>query len=106
MCKSHISALTKIHVTRPSIFGPQPQVLCDIVHNSLRYRKMAHSVEEVAGFALDELFGTSRYWPLRLPIFHKFVLKFNEKPNLNAPALEQLEEKIKEMIDADTHRLL
>lgn len=91
----------EIIVTRPSIFGPQPQVIYDIVHKSLRYRKMAHSAEEVAGFALDELFGidTTRYYSADIP--QGFVLKFNEKPTLNREDLDRLEAKILEMIAAD-----
>lgn len=91
----------QIIVTRPSIFGPQPQILYDIVHQSLKYRKMAHSGEEVASFALDELFSIdmTQYYSADIP--KGFVLKFNEKPNLNHNDLERLENRIKEIINED-----
>lgn len=91
----------EIIVTRPSIFGPQPQTIYDIVHNSLQYRKMAHTAEEVASKALYELFGidTPNYYSADIP--SGFVLKFNENPNLSRADLDQLEARIQEIIDED-----
>lgn len=91
----------EIIVTRPSIFGPQPQTLYDIVHESLKYRKMAHTCEEVASYALDELFNidTTQYYSADIP--KGFVLKFNDKPSLNKEDLTRLENRIHEIIDKD-----
>ena len=92
----------EIIVTRPTIFGPQPQTLYDIVHESLKYRKMAHSAEELASYALETLFGKdmSQYYSADIP--SGFVLKFNEDPNLSKEDLDLLETKIQELIDMDT----
>lgn len=92
----------EIIVTRPTIFGPQPQTLYNIVHESLKYRKMAHSAEEIAGYALEILFGIdmSKYYSADIP--SGFVLKFNENPNLTTSDLDKLEAKILELIDKDT----
>lgn len=91
----------EIIVTRPSIFGPQPQTLYEIVHESLKYRKMAHSLEEVTAHALEELFGIelSQYYSADVP--RGFVIKFNENPGLSKDDLHQLETKIGELIDED-----
>lgn len=91
----------EIIVTRPSIFGPQPQTLYDIVHTSLLYRKMAHSAEEVASYALDKLFGLdmSKYYSADVPL--GFVLKFNEDPKLSRSDLDRLEEEIIHLINED-----
>lgn len=91
----------EIIVTRPSIFGPQPQTLYDIVHESLQYRKMAHSAEEVTAHALEGLFGIdmSEYYSADVP--KGFVLKFNENPQLNKEDLNKLEQRIKELLLED-----
>lgn len=46
----------EIIVTRPSVFGPIPQSIYEMVHVSLKYRKMAHSAEEVTMLVLEEEF--------------------------------------------------
>lgn len=46
----------EIIVTRPSLFGPRPESVYQIVHESLRYRKMSHSAEEVTTSLLHEFF--------------------------------------------------
>lgn len=85
----------EIIVTRPSIFGPQPQVLYDIVHHSLRFRKMAHTAEEVTATVLYELYGLSMHDYYSADIRNGYVLKFNEKPNLD---FDLVEERILEII--------
>lgn len=37
----------EIIVTRPSIFGPEPDEVHQIVYNSIRYRQMAHTAEDL-----------------------------------------------------------
>lgn len=37
----------EIIVVRPTVFGPLPQNIYDVVHTSLKYRKMAHTVEDI-----------------------------------------------------------
>lgn len=92
----------EIIVTRPTIFGPQPETLYDIVHESLKYRKMAHSAEEVARHALETLFSIdmSKYYSADISM--GFVLKFNEDPKLSKDDLDLLENKILELINEDT----
>ena len=42
----------EIIVARPGVFGPLPQSIYDIVHESLKYRKMAHSAEDITTLLL------------------------------------------------------
>lgn len=88
----------EIIVTRPTIFGPQPDRLYDIVHTSLRYRKMAHTAEEITSIALFELFGLGVHEYYSADVRNGYVLKFNEKPHID---LALLEKRIKELIDQD-----
>jgi hypothetical protein len=37
----------EVIVTRPNIFGPEPQDIVDIVSKSIKYRKMAHTAEDL-----------------------------------------------------------
>lgn len=88
----------EIIVTRPTIFGPQPQGLYDIVHHSLRFRKMAHSAEEVTAQALEEMYGLTTHDYYSADIRNGYVLKFNERPELD---LDLLEKRILELIRQD-----
>ncbi|GAA0177315.1 alanine-tRNA synthetase second additional domain-containing protein [Clostridium sediminicola] len=85
----------EVIVTRPSIFGPQPNDIAHIVVKSLKYRKMAHTAEDITSMVLDQEFGIPRCEDHN-DVQHGFVLEFNKKPKIN---LEQLEEKVKEYID-------
>lgn len=82
----------EIIVTRPSIFGPLPESIYEIVHESLKYRKMAHTAEEVMMLVLDEEFGVSENDYFFSDIRNGFVLKFPYKPDID---LYHLEERIK-----------
>ncbi|MDO5036565.1 MAG: alanine-tRNA synthetase second additional domain-containing protein [Porphyromonas sp.] len=79
----------EIIITRPTIFGPQPQSIYNIVHSSLRYRKMAHSAEEITMLSLEELFGIEMSEYYSADIRNGFVLKFNKKPEIDFPALSK-----------------
>lgn len=88
----------EIIVTRPSIFGPQPAMLYDIVHHSLHFRKMAHTAEEVTAIVLYEQYGLTLHDYYSADIRNGYVLKFNTKPELN---FDLLEKKILEIIRED-----
>lgn len=85
----------EVIVTRPSVFGPQPKNIAEIVFQSIKYRKMAHTVEDITCKILEEEYGfphSQNHGDVR----HGFVLQFKEKPNLD---LEVLEKKIYAYID-------
>ena len=86
----------EIIITRPSIFGPSPESIYNIVHESLKYRKMAHSAEDITIQILVEEFGVTDDDYFSSEIRNGFVLKFTRKPVID---LHQLETLVKEQID-------
>ena len=84
----------EILVFRPNIFGPYPEEIARIVHNSLQYRKMAHSAEDLSEFFMPpQIMRLCKHDDVR----HGFVLVFEkEKPELD---LDELEKKVLKAID-------
>lgn len=85
----------EIIVTRPSIFGPQPQSIYDIVSKSLHYRKIAHTIEDITIMILTTKFGINRKIMYASDMRNGFILKFTEKVDLD---FEQLDARVKEEI--------
>lgn len=83
----------EVIVTRPTIFGPDPQELAAIVHKSVAFRKMAHTAEDLCEFFMpDDLMEICRHGDVR----HGFVMAFDhQKPALD---LAELEQKVNELI--------
>lgn len=84
----------EIIVTRPTIFGPIPESIYDIVHESLKYRKMAHTAEEVVAQILMKRFGVIADDFYSSDIRNGFVLKFNKEPEVDLEELEVLSHKM------------
>ena len=85
----------EIIVTRPTIFGPLPQDIADIVIKSVRYRKMAHTAEDLVEHCMPkELFEQCFHGDIK----RGFSLGFKEKPEID---IEQLSKEVKEHIDMD-----
>lgn len=88
----------EIIVTRPSIFGPLPQSIYNIVHESLWYRKVAHTIEDITilllitefGFNLDQFYSSN--------MRNGFALNFFEKPDID---FCKLSERIHQKLDED-----
>lgn len=76
---------SEIIVTRPNMFGPEPQDIADSVFHTIHDRKMAHSAEDLCGHIL-EAHGISRF--AHRDVKHGFILTFDEKPDLDLVALE------------------
>jgi len=85
----------EVLVTRPSLFGPLPNNIADIVFKSLIYRKMAHSAEDVFEYCVKDM---ARPFYTRSDIKHGFMINYKEKPNFD---LYEIEEKIQEVIRQD-----
>lgn len=85
----------EIIVTRPSIFGPLPESIFEIVHASLKYRKMAHSAEDITIELLKEFnIGSDLFYSS--DIRNGFLLRFQEKPDLDFKKLaERIDYEIK-----------
>ncbi len=75
----------EIIVTRPTIFGPEPADVVDVVFKSNRYRQMAHTAEDLAERFLwdNEIF---KY--VHGDVRHGFILKFDEEPDIDIEAME------------------
>ncbi len=85
----------EVIVTRPNIFGPLPEDITKIVFKSIRYRKMAHTAEDLTCKVLEEQYGLG-HSQIHDDVKHGFVLQFREKPDIEIPGLE---ERVKRYID-------
>lgn len=85
----------EVLVTRPSLFGPLPDNIADIVFKSLIYRKMAHSAEDLFGYCVKDIERPSY---TRSGLKHGFMINYREKPNFD---LYEIEEKIQDIIRQD-----
>lgn len=85
----------EILVTRPTFFGPEPQDIADIVFPSVRYRRMAHTAEDLAERFMWK-HGLDQY--LHSDVHHGFVLEFTEKPDID---LDELEAYVQRKIERD-----
>lgn len=85
----------EIIVTRPSVFGPEPDEIRDIVFKSVTFRRMAHTAEDLVEFCLEDR-NIFRFE--HADVRHGFLLVFPEKPDVN---LAELESCVREMIKSD-----
>ncbi len=83
----------EVIITRPGVFGPESKEIADIVFNSIKYRKMAHSAEDLTSKVLMDL-GLDKP-QFHSDIKHGFVLEFPTKPNID---LMEVETAVKEII--------
>lgn len=82
-------------VTRPTVFGPLPQDLADIAHRSIKYRRMAHTAEDlVERYLWDPYHDEYSHSDVR----HGFVLEFDKCPDID---LEDMERWVKDQIAQD-----
>lgn len=84
----------QVLVTRPGVFGPASNEIKKIVFNSINYRRMAHTAEDLTALAIEER-GYMRP-PLHSDVKSGFVLQFDEKPDFSIP---EIEAEVNEMID-------
>ena len=83
----------EVVITRPTIFGPEPQEVCDIVYRSLPYRLMAHSAEDLCEACLPpEELARCGHDDVR----HGFLLSFPDHPP--AVDLVELEARVLDLI--------
>ena len=86
----------QIIVSRPTIFGPEPDQIVQSVHPSLHYRLMAHTAEDLCEMHMEPVLVNSCKHD---DIHHGFVLAFHEMPPLMD--LIELERRVNEDIAAD-----
>lgn len=83
----------EVVITRPNLFGPEPNEIRDVVYASLPYRLMCHTAEDLCEMLLPpEDLARVTYDDVR----HGFVMAFaNYPPQVN---LQELEGKILDLI--------
>ncbi|MDN5279088.1 MAG: hypothetical protein PWR01_3053 [Clostridiales bacterium] len=84
----------EVLVARPTILGPLPDSLKNVVEKTTRYRNMAHSAEDITSYILATDYNYKRR-VLHSDVKHGFAIKFPEKPDID---IEKLEQKVKEVI--------
>ena len=86
----------QVLVARPNVFGPEPEELKEVVYQSLPYRLMAHSAEDICEMFIDE-FDVHRCG--HDDVKHGFALYFpNTKPSFD---IKELEQKVNAIIAQD-----
>ena len=86
----------QVLVSRPTLFGPEPEEIKQEVYKTLRYRLMAHTAEDLCEMYMDN-FDVERCG--HDDVKHGFALYFPEtKPELDIVALEQ---KVRDVIAQD-----
>ena len=85
----------QVLIARPNLFGPSPEEIKSVVYESLPYRLMAHTAEDLVEMCLDpEDLRRCGHADFK----HGFSIYFDEtRPHIN---IVELEEKVKGMIRA------
>ncbi|MCL2840251.1 MAG: alanine-tRNA synthetase second additional domain-containing protein [Defluviitaleaceae bacterium] len=90
----------EIIIARPTVFGPSPKDIYDIVYPSVKYRKMAHTAEDIAMHVIMNEYRMPRTWETD-DVRKGFVMTFKNPPNVREAELIALEARVKEIIDED-----
>ena len=94
----------EIIVTRPSIFGPTPQSIYNIVHDSLWFRKVAHTIEDITIYTLVTDFGVDDNIFYSSDMRNGFVLKFIKEIELDFDELSRrVNEKLAQHLPISYH---
>ncbi len=88
-----IGAGEQILISRPTIFGPEPEEIRETVYTSLPYRLMAHTAEDICEYFMPkEDLARCEHGDVR----HGFVIAFPDtKPSFD---IQELEAKVQDMI--------
>lgn len=86
----------EVIITRPTIFGPEPQDIADIVFASSRYRKMAHTAENLTEYCISKAGYPSNYH--HGDVRHGFILEYDQRPDFS---IAQIEQAVRELIAAN-----
>ena len=86
----------QVLVSRPNVFGPEPEELKQTVYSSLHYRLMAHTAEDLCEFCMGpEIVARCGHDDVR----HGFCMYFQDtKPEID---LIELEKQVNELIQKD-----
>ena len=91
-----IGAGEQILISRPNLFGPEPEDIKNTVYESISYRLMAHTAEDLCEYCMPkEDLAYCGHDDIR----HGFIITFPEKmPSFD---IKELEERVREMIKQD-----
>ncbi len=78
----------EVLITRPTVLGPLPKDLVDIVYMSLKFRKIAHSAEDITSVILEREFKVEHRWT-NSDVRRGFVLEFADKQEIDFDKLEE-----------------
>ena len=87
----------EVIITRPTLFGPKPQEITDIVFKSINSRLMVHTAEDLCEYALFKL-GVESHQYEHADVHRGFILSFQSKPDID---LVVLENQVHDMIKRD-----
>lgn len=89
----------EVLVTRPGVFGPTAEEVSKIVFKSIKFRRMAHTAEDLTALVIENR-GYMRP-PLHSDVKSGFVLQFDQQPDFS---IEDIEAEVKEMI-SENHKV-
>lgn len=84
----------EILVTRPTLFGPLPKDIYNIVYDSLKLRKMAHTAEDLTSLVIGKEFDIGQK-EMFGDIRGGFTLGFEEPPDID---IFELESRVQSLI--------
>lgn len=86
----------QVMVARPNLFGPEPEEIRQVVYESLHYRLMAHTAEDLCEMCMDE-FDMERCG--HDDVKHGFAIYFPDTP----PSFDiaELQKKVLDIIDQE-----
>ena len=87
----------EVIVTRPTLFGPKPQEITDIVFKSINSRLRVHTTEDLCEHFLKKQ-GIESHLYEHADVRRGFILSFFSKPEID---LKALEEQLNELILED-----
>lgn len=99
----------EVIITRPTLFGPEPDDIAEIVFKSIPYRRMAHTAEDLCEHFLAQYGITNPF--IHADVRHGFILSFHDKPDVDLVRLEKdvnlmIEKKVSVSFYDDDHILI
>lgn len=85
----------EVIVVRPNVFGPFPEEISSVVVSTLKYRKMAHTAEDLTEQILRNDYGAILDFNHR-DVHHGFVLEYPLELDAD---LKEVEKKVRAIID-------
>jgi len=87
----------EVIITRPTLFGPKPQEITEIVFKSVNSRLMVHTAEDLCEYCLAKQ-GLGSHLYEHADVRRGFILSFHVKPEID---LDTLEKQLNELIQED-----